>query len=141
MKRIVSFFIAAFAMLAISAGITSCDKDSIAVAKLLGTWKTEKMVVSIIVDGKTVTQTVPLDQGDDEMIKTMTYTSDGKVTAKYKNGQTDTAEWEYSDGKLTWHTEYDEEVAFEFNVDELTRKSLIISMTEDAAQISYYFKK
>ena len=38
MKRIVSFFIAAFAMLAISAGITSCDKDSIAVAKLLGTW-------------------------------------------------------------------------------------------------------
>jgi len=81
MKRIVSFFIAAFAMLAISAGITSCDKDSIAVAKLLGTWKTEKMVVSIIVDGKTVTQTVPLDQGDDEMIKTMTYTSDGKVTA------------------------------------------------------------
>ena len=40
MKRIVSFFIAAFAMLAISAGISSCDKDSIAVAKLLGTWKT-----------------------------------------------------------------------------------------------------
>ena len=141
MKRIVSFFIAAFAMLAISAGITSCDKDSIAVAKLLGTWKTEKMVVAMTLEGKEISETITLDKGDDDMFKTLTFTPDGNVVAFYKNGETDTATWEYSDGKLILTTEDSGSVSLEFNVDELTRKSLVISMSESGMTLSYYFKK
>lgn len=141
MKRIVSFFIAAFAMLAISAGISSCDKDSIAVAKLLGTWKTEKMVVLMTLEGKEISETITLDKGDDDMFKTLTFTSDGNVVAFYKNGETDTATWEYSDGKLILTTEDLGSVSLEFNVDELTRKSLVISMSESGMTLSYYFKK
>ena len=141
MKRIVSFFIAAFAMLAISAGITSCDKDSIAVAKLLGTWKTEKMVMVATLGGVEISETITLDKGDDEMFKTLTFTSDGNVVAIYKNGETDTATWEYSDGKLILTTEDSGAVSLEFNVDELTRKSLVISMSESGAKLSYHFKK
>ena len=141
MKRIVSFFIAAFAMLAISAGITSCDKDSIAVAKLLGTWKTEKMVMVATLGGVEISETITLDKGDDEMFKTLTFTSDGNVVAIYKNGETDTATWEYSDGKLILTTEDSGAVSLEFNVDELTRKSLVISMSGSDAKLSYYFKK
>lgn len=141
MKRIVSFFVAAFAMLAISAGITSCDKDSIAVAKLLGTWKTEKMVVAMTLEGKEISETITLDKGDDDMFKTLTFTPDGNVVAFYKNGETDTATWEYSDGKLILTTEDSGSVSLEFNVDELTRKSLVISMSESGMTLSYYFKK
>lgn len=141
MKRIVSFFIAAFAMLAISAGISSCDKDSIAVAKLLGTWKTEKMVVLMTLEGKEISETITLDKGDDDMFKTLTFTPDGNVVAFYKNGETDTATWEYSDGKLILTTEDSGSVSLEFNVDELTRKSLVISMSESGMTLSYYFKK
>ena len=141
MKRIVSFFIAAFAMLAISAGISSCDKDSIAVAKLLGTWKTEKMVVAMTLEGKEISETITLDKGDDDMFKTLTFTPDGNVVAFYKNGETDTATWEYSDGKLILTTEDSGSVSLEFNVDELTRKSLVISMSESGMTLSYYFKK
>ena len=141
MKRIVSFFIAAFAMLAISAGITSCDKDSIAVAKLLGTWKTEKMVVVATHEGVEISQTITLDKAEGDMFKTLTFTSDGNVVAIYKNGETDTATWEYSDGKLILTTEDSGAVSLEFNVDELTRKSLVISMSESGAKVSYHFKK
>ena len=141
MKRIVSFFVAAFAMLAISAGITSCDKDSIAVAKLLGTWKTEKMVVAMTLEGVEISETITLDKGDDEMFKTLTFTSDGNVMATFKDGEVDNATWEYSDGKLILTTEDSGAVSLEFNVDELTRKSLVISMSENGAKLSYHFKK
>lgn len=141
MKRIVSFFVAAFAMLAISAGITSCDKDSIAVAKLLGTWKTEKMLVAMTLEGVEISETITLDKGDDDMFKTLTFTSDGNVVATFKDGETDTATWEYSDGKLILTTEDSGAVSLEFNVDELTRKSLVISMSESGAKLSYHFKK
>lgn len=140
MKRIVSFFIAAFAMLAISAGITSCDKDSIAVAKLLGTWKTEKMVVVATHEGVEISQTITLDKGDKDMFKSLTFTSDGNVVVVFKNGETDTGTWEYSDGKLSL-TEDPGSVSLEFNVDELTRKSLVISMSDDGMALSYHFKK
>ena len=141
MKRIFNVLIASFAMLAISAGITSCDKDSIAVAKLLGTWKTEKMVMVATLGGVEISETITLDKGDDEMFKTLTFTSDGNVVAIYKNGETDTATWEYSDGKLILTTEDSGAVSLEFNVDELTRKSLVISMSESGAKLSYHFKK
>lgn len=137
MKKLISLFVAAFAVLAISAGISSCDKDSIAVAKLLGTWKTEKMVV----EGKEISQTITLDKGDGDMFKTLTFTSDGNVVAIFKNGKTDTATWEYSDGKLLLTTEDSGTVSLEFNVDELTMKSLVISMSGSDAKISYYFNK
>ena len=141
MKRLINLFVAAFAMLAISAGITSCDKDSIAVAKLLGTWKTEKMVVVTTMGGVESSNTITLDTGDDEMFKTLTFTSDGNVVAIFKNGKTDTGTWEYSDGKLILTTEDSGAVSLEFNVDELTRKSLVISMSGSDAKISYHFKK
>lgn len=141
MKKIINLFVAAFAVLAISAGISSCDKDSIAVAKLLGTWKTEKMVVLMTLEGKEISETITLDKGDDDMFKTLTFTSDGNVVAIYKNGETDTATWEYSDGKLILTTEDSGAVSLEFNVDELTRKSLVISMSESGMTLSYYFKK
>ena len=141
MKRIFNVLIASFAMLAISAGITSCDKDSIAVAKLLGTWKTEKMVVVATIEGVEISRTITLDKGDDEMFKTLTFTSDGNVVAIFKNGETDTATWEYSDGKLILTTEDSGAVSLEFNVDELTRKSLVISMSESGGKLSYHFKK
>lgn len=142
MKKIVNLFVAAFAMLAISAGITSCDKDSIAVAKLLGTWKIEKMVVVATLEGGVeFSKTTTLDEGEDEMFKTLTFTSDGNVVAIFKNGETDTATWEYSDGKLILTTEDSGAVSLEFNVDELTMKSLVISMRESGAKLSYHFKK
>lgn len=142
MKRIVSFFIAAFAMLAISAGITSCDKDSIAVAKLLGTWKTEKMVVLMTHEGKEISsETITLDKGDNDMFKTLTFISDGNVVVTFKDGEVDNGTWEYSDGKLILTTEDSGEVSLEFNVDELTRKSLVISMSGSDAKLSYHFKK
>ena len=109
--------------------------------KLLGTWKTEKMVVSLTVDGKTVSETKTLDQGDDDMFKMLTFTSDGNVMATFKDGDVDTATWEYSDGKLILKTEDSGNVSLEFNVDELTMKSLVISMSESGAKLSYYFKK
>ena len=142
MKRIVSFFIAAFAMLAISAGITSCDKDSIAVAKLLGTWKTEKMVVSMTIEGKEISsETITLDKGDKYMFKTLTFISDGNVVATFKDGEIENGTWEYSDGKLSLTDEDSGSVSLEFNVDELTMKSLVISMSESGGKLSYYFKK
>ena len=141
MKRIVSFFIAAFAMLAISAGITSCDKDSIAVAKLLGTWKTEKMVVVTTNEGKEISETITLDKGDKDMFKTLTFISDGNVVATFKDGEIENGTWEYSDGKLSLTDEDSGSVSLEFNVDELTMKSLVISMSESGGKLSYYFKK
>ena len=141
MKRIVSFFIAAFAMLAISAGITSCDKDSIAVAKLLGTWKTEKMVVLMTREGKEISETITLDKGDNDMFKTLTFISDGNVVVTFKDGEVDNGTWEYSDGKLILTPDDSGGVSLEFNVDELTRKSLVISMSGSDAKISYHFKK
>ena len=141
MKKIVNLFIAAFAVLALSVGFTSCSKDAMGEMKLLGTWKTEKMVVSMTVDGKTVSETITLENGDEDMFKTLTFTSDGNVVATYKNGDFDTATWEYSDGKLILKTEDSGNVSLEFNVDELTMKSLVISMTDSGAKLSFHFKK
>lgn len=141
MKKIVNLFIAAFAVLALSVGFTSCSKDAMGEMKLLGTWKTEKMVVAMTLEGVEISETITLDKGDDDMITTLTFTSDGNVVATYKDGETDTATWEYSDGKLILTTEDSGAVSLEFNVDELTRKSLVISMNESGAKLSYHFKK
>ena len=141
MKKLISLFVAAFAVLAISAGISSCDKDSIAVAKLLGTWKTEKMVVLMTREGKEISETITLDKGDNDMFKTLTFISDGNVVVTFKDGEVDNGTWEYSDGKLILTTEDSGEVSLEFNVDELTRKSLVISMSGSDAKLSYHFKK
>ena len=141
MKKIVNLFIAAFAVLALSVGFTSCSKDAMGEMKLLGTWKTEKMVVAMTLEGVEISETITLDKGDDDMITTLTFTSDGNVVATYKDGETDTATWEYSDGKLILTTEDSGAVSLEFNVDELTRKSLVFSMSESGAKLSYYFKK
>lgn len=141
MKKIVNLFVAAFAVLALSAGFTSCSKDAMGEMKLLGTWKTEKMVVVATIEGVEISETITLDKGDDDMITTLTFTSDGNVVATYKDGETDTATWEYSDGKLILTTEDSGAVSLEFNVDELTRKSLVISMNESGAKLSYHFKK
>lgn len=141
MKKIINLFVAAFAVLALSVGFTSCSKDAIGEMKLLGTWKTEKMVVSMTLEGKEISETITLDKGDDDMFKTLTFTSDGNVVATFKDGEVDTATWEYSDGKLILTTEDSGAVSLEFNVDELTMKSLVISMSESGAKLSYYFKK
>lgn len=143
MKKFINLFVAAFAVLAISAGISSCDKDSIAVAKLLGTWKTEKMVVSMTLEGKEISsETITLDKGDKYMFKTLTFISDGNVVVTFKDGEVDNGTWEYSDGKLILTTDDSGAVSLlEFNVDELTRKSLVISMSGSDAKISYHFKK
>ena len=141
MKKLFNLFLAAFAVLVFSSGLTSCNKDAMGEMKLLGTWKTEKMVVSMTVDGKTVSETITLENGDEDMFKTLTFTSDGNVVATYKNGDFDTATWEYSDGKLILKTEDSGNVSLEFNVDELTMKSLVISMSESGAKLSYHFKK
>ena len=141
MKKLFNLFLAAFAVLVFSSGLTSCNKDAMGEMKLLGTWKTEKIVVSMTVDGKTVSETITLENGDEDMFKTLTFTSDGNVVATYKNGDFDTATWEYSDGKLILKTEDSGNVSLEFNVDELTMKSLVISMSESGAKLSYHFKK
>ena len=141
MKKIVNLFVAAFAVLALSVGFTSCSKDAMGEMKLLGTWKTEKMVVTMTLEGVEISNTITLDKGDDDMFKTLTFISDGNVVATFKNGETDTATWEYSDGKLILTTEDSGAVSLEFNVDELTRKSLVISMSGSDAKLSYYFKK
>ena len=141
MKKLFNLFLAAFAVLVFSLGLTSCNKDAMGEMKLLGTWKTEKMVVSMTVDGKTVSETITLENGDEDMFKTLTFTSDGNVVATFKNGEFDTATWEYSDGKLILKTEDSGNVSLEFNVDELTMKSLVISMSESGAKLSYHFKK
>ena len=141
MKKIVNLFVAAFAVLALSVGFTSCSKDAMGEMKLLGTWKTEKMVVTMTLEGVEISNTITLDKGDDDMFKTLSFTSDGNVVATFKDGETDTATWEYSDGKLILTTEDSGAVSLEFNVDELTRKSLVISMSESGAKLSYHFKK
>lgn len=141
MKKLFNLFLAAFAVLVFSSGLTSCNKDAMGEMKLLGTWKTEKIVVSMTVDGKTVSETITLENGDEDMFKTLTFTSDGNVVATYKNGDFDTATWEYSDGKLILKTEDSGNVSLEFNVDELTMKSLVISMTDSGAKLSFHFKK
>ena len=141
MKKLFNLFLAAFAVLVFSSGLTSCNKDAMGEMKLLGTWKTEKIVVSMTVDGKTVSETITLENGDEDMFKTLTFTSDGNVVATFKNGEFDTATWEYSDGKLILKTEDSGNVSLEFNVDELTMKSLVISMSESGAKLSYHFKK
>ena len=141
MKKIVNLFVAAFAVLALSVGFTSCSKDAMGEMKLLGTWKIEKMVVSMTLEGVEFSETKTLEQGDDGMFKTLTFTSDGNVMATFKDGEVDNATWEYSDGKLILTTEDSGAVSLEFNVDELTRKSLVISMSESGAKISYHFKK
>ena len=141
MKKFINLFVAAFAVLAISAGISSCDKDSIAVAKLLGTWKTEKMVVVTTNEGKEISETITLDKGDKDMFKTLTFISDGNVVATFKDGEIENGTWEYSDGKLSLTDEDSGSVSLEFNVDELTMKSLVISMSESGGKLSYYFKK
>ena len=141
MKKLFNLFVAAFAVLVFSLGLTSCNKDAMGEMKLLGTWKTEKIVVSMTVDGKTVSETITLENGDEDMFKTLTFTSDGNVVATFKNGEFDTATWEYSDGKLILKTEDSGNVSLEFNVDELTMKSLVISMSESGAKLSYHFKK
>ena len=129
MKRIVSFFIAAFAMLAISAGITSCDKDSIAVAKLLGTWKTEKMVVLMTHEGKEISsETITLDKGDNDMFKTLTFISDGNVVATFKDGEVDNGTWEYSDDVLTTTINGEES---HYNVVELKASKMVLSQEND----------
>lgn len=141
MKKIVNLFVAAFAVLALSVGFTSCSKDAMGEMKLLGTWKTEKMVVTMTLEGVEISNTITLDKGDDDMFKTLTFISDGNVVVTFKDGETDTATWEYSDGKLILTTEDSGAVSLEFNVDELTRKSLVISMSGSDAKISYHFKK
>lgn len=141
MKKIVNLFVAAFAVLALSVGFTSCSKDAMGEMKLLGTWKTEKMVVTMTLEGVEISNTITLDKGDDDMFKTLTFISDGNVVVTFKDGETDTATWEYSDGKLILTTEDSGAVSLEFNVDELTRKSLVISMSGSDAKMSYHFKK
>ena len=141
MKKIINLFVAAFAVLALSLGFTSCSKDAMGEMKLLGTWKTEKMVVVATIEGVEISRTITLDKGDDDMFKTLTFTSDGNVVATFKDGEVENGTWEYSDGKLILTTEDSGEVSLEFNVDELTRKSLVISMSESGAKLSYHFKK
>ena len=142
MKKIVNLFVAAFAVLALSVGFISCSKDAMGEMKLLGTWKTEKMVVSMTLEGKEISsETITLDKGDKYMFKTLTFISDGNVVVTFKDAEVDNGTWEYSDGKLILTTEDSGEVSLEFNVDELTRKSLVISMSGSDAKISYHFKK
>ena len=109
--------------------------------KLLGTWKTEKMVVSMTLEGKEISETITLDKGDEDLFKTLTFISDGNVVVTFKDGEVDNGTWEYSDGKLILTPDDSGGVSLEFNVDELTRKSLVISMSGSDAKISYHFKK
>ena len=141
MKKIVNLFVAAFAVLALSVGFTSCSKDAMGEMKLLGTWKTEKMVVTMTLEGVEISNTITLDKGDDDMFKTLTFISDGNVVVTFKDGEVDNGTWEYSDGKLILTPDDSGGVSLEFNVDELTRKSLVISMSGSDAKISYHFKK
>ena len=141
MKKIVNLFVAAFAVLALSVGFTSCSKDAMGEMKILGTWKIEKMVVAMTLEGVEISETITLDKGDDDMFKTLTFISDGNVVATFKDGEVDNGTWEYSDGKLILTTDDSGAVSLEFNVDELTRKSLVISMSGSDAKISYHFKK
>jgi len=141
MKRIINAIVAAFAMFAISAGITSCNTDSMAEMKLLGTWEVEKMVLTMELDGKEVTQTITLDQGDKDMFKIMTFTSDGKLVVTYKNGGLEDGYWKYSDGKLSISEEDSGAMELEFDVDKLTMRTLVFSLTESGMKLSYHFKK
>ena len=141
MKKIVNLFVAAFAVLALSVGFTSCSKDAMGEMKLLGTWKTEKMVVTMTLEGVEISNTITLDKGDDDMFKTLTFISDGNVVVTFKDGEVDNGTWEYSDGKLILTPDDSGGESLEFNVDELTRKSLVISMSGSDAKISYHFKK
>ena len=142
MKKIINLFVAAFAVLALSVGFTSCSKDAMGEMKLLGTWKTEKMVVSMTLEGKEIlSETITLDKGDEDMFKTLTFISDGNVVVTFKDGEVDNGTWEYSDGKLILTPDDSGGESLEFNVDELTRKSLVISMSGSDAKISYYLKK
>lgn len=141
MKKIVNLFVAAFAVLALSVGFTSCSKDAMGEMKLLGTWKTEKMVVTMTLEGVEISNTITLDKGDDDMFKTLTFISDGNVVVTFKDGEVDNGTWEYSDGKLILTPDDSGGESLEFNVDELTRKSLVISMSGSDAKMSYHFKK
>ena len=141
MKKIVNLFVAAFAVLALSVGFTSCSKDAMGEMKLLGTWKTEKMVVVATIEGVEISNTITLDKGDDDMFKTLTFISDGNVVVTFKDGEVDNGTWEYSDGKLILTPDDSGGESLEFNVDELTRKSLVISMSGSDAKMSYHFKK
>jgi len=141
MKKLFNLFLAAFAVLVFSLALTSCNKDAMGEMKLLGTWKTEKMVVVATIEGVEISRTITLDKGDDDMFKTLTFTSDGNVVATFKDGEVDNGTWEYSDGKLILKTEDSGNVSLEFNVEELTMKSLVISISEKGAKLSYHFKK
>ena len=141
MKKLVNLLLAAFSVLVISSGLTSCNKDTMGEIKLIGTWKTEKMVRSITVDGKTVSETITLDKGDDDMFKSMVFSPDGTVLVTFKDGEFETGKWKYSDGILSFNTEDSGNVSIDFNVEELTMKSLVISMSDRGATLSYYFKK
>ena len=72
-------------------------------------------------EGKEISETITLDKGDEDMFKTLTFISDGKLILTPDDS-----------GAVS---------LLEFNVDELTRKSLVISMSGSDAKISYHFKK
>ena len=96
--------------------------------KLLGTWKTEKMVVSMTLEGKEISETITLDKGDKDMFKTLTFISDGNVVATFKDGEVDNATWEYSDDVLTTTINGEESL---FNVVELNASEMVLSQEND----------
>ena len=71
-------------------------------------------------EGKEISETITLDKGDEDMFKTLTFISDGKLILTPDDSGA---------------------VSLEFNVDKLTMKSLVISMIGSDAKLSYHFKK
>mgnify|MGYP003500624875 CR=1 FL=1 len=92
-------------------------------------------------EGKEISETITLDKGDEDMFKTLTFISDGNVVVTFKDGEVDNGTWEYSDGKLILTPDDSGAVSLEFNVDELTMKSLVISLSESGSKLSYHLKK
>ena len=48
MKKLINTFVAAFVMLAMAAGFTSCDKDAVEKLTIAGSWKVEKIESYVI---------------------------------------------------------------------------------------------
>lgn len=96
--------------------------------KLLGTWKTEKMVVSMTLEGKEISETITLDKGDEDLFKTLTFISDGNVVVTFKDGEVDNGTWEYSDDVLTTTINGEESL---FNVVELKASEMVLSQEND----------
>ena len=142
MKRLINLFVAAFGMLAMAAGFTSCEEDAVEKLTIAGSWKVVKCESFRLTPVAGETDPVEWDVSEYNFVNTFRLDgsfqygvlrpADDGVTGEYREDLL-TGNWSYENGILTMSFNEFGRVE-DYELVKLDDKELVMRMTEKGTE-------